>query len=211
MKIQLLVDNIDSWILPYAKSICNTLIMKGHECSLIYRHEDVKTGDILFLLGCEKKFNNLHLNKNNLVIHESDLPRGKGWSPLTWQILEGKNTIPVTLSEATNEIDSGVIYSKKYIECNGGELLAELKELQAKTTEQLVIEFVENHPKNLGIVQSGDVTYYSRRLPKDSMLDINKTIFEQFNLLRVCDNKRYPAFFYLNNQKYILKIEKEQK
>ena len=27
--------------------------------------------------------------KNNLVIHASDLPKGKGWSPLSWQILKG--------------------------------------------------------------------------------------------------------------------------
>ena len=29
-------------------------------------------------------------NKLVLVIHESDLPKGKGFSPVQWQILEGK-------------------------------------------------------------------------------------------------------------------------
>ena len=46
-------------------------------------------GGILCLLGCEKKFNALHLNTHNLVVHESDLPFGKGMSPFTWQVVEG--------------------------------------------------------------------------------------------------------------------------
>ncbi|HGG0417971.1 TPA: hypothetical protein ACJFE8_002771 [Clostridium sporogenes] len=40
-------------------------------------------------------------------------------------------------------------------------------------------------------------------------LDINKTIKEQFNLLRVADNEKYPAYFMFNNKKYIVRIYKE--
>ena len=39
---------------------------------------------------------------------------------------------------------------------------------------------------------------------------MSKSIDEQFNLLRVCDNERYPAFFYKDGVKYILKINKEK-
>ena len=35
-----------------------------------------------------KKF--LEKSVINLVVHESDLPKGKGMSPLTWQILKNK-------------------------------------------------------------------------------------------------------------------------
>ena len=76
---------------------------------LINSHEDVESGDVLCLLSCEKKFNKLNLNKYNLVVHESDLPEGKGWSPLTWQVIEGKRNIPITLFEANSLIDSGNI------------------------------------------------------------------------------------------------------
>ena len=40
------------------------------------------------------------------------------------------------------------------------------------------------------------------------MLDPNKTIVEQFNLLRIVDNDRYPAYFNWLGQDYIMKIEK---
>ncbi len=60
-----------------------------------------------------------------------------------------------------------------------------------------------------GIPQNGDETFFPRRKYKDSELDINKSILEQFNLLRIVDNERYPAFFYINETKYILKIYRE--
>lgn len=55
--------------------------------------------------------------------------------------------------------------------------------------------------------QSGDESFYSNRGEKDSELDINKTIKEQFNLLRIVSNDDYPAFFVIDGHKFIIKIE----
>jgi methionyl-tRNA formyltransferase len=38
-------------------------------------------------------------------------------------------------------------------------------------------------------------------------LDPQKSLAEQFNILRVVDNDRYPAFFEWNGRRYNLKIE----
>ena len=38
-------------------------------------------------------------------------------------------------------------------------------------------------------IQTGEESFYSRRWLSDSRLDVNKTIVEQFNLLRVVDNQ----------------------
>jgi len=51
-------------------------------------------------------------------------------------------------------------------------------------------------------------SFYLRRRPEDSRLDPDKTIREQFNLLRVVDNEKYPAFFDLHGQRFLLKVEK---
>jgi methionyl-tRNA formyltransferase len=48
------------------------------------------------------------------------------------------------------------------------------------------------------------------RTSKDSKLNMNKTIKNQFNLLRIVDNERYPAYFIYNNKKYILKIYEDK-
>lgn len=86
-------------------------------------------GDILVLLGCEKIIKDAILKKNrhNLVVHESALPEGKGWSPLTWQILEGKNEIPITLFEAVQNVDAGQIYLQRKMIFKGWELVDDLR------------------------------------------------------------------------------------
>ena len=47
----------------------------------------------------------------NLVVHASNLPKGRGWSPASWMILEGKKRIPVTLLEASDDVDSAEVYA----------------------------------------------------------------------------------------------------
>ena len=48
--------------------------------------------DLYICLSYSKLLSEKDLSKfkNVLVVHESELPKGKGWSPLSWQILEGK-------------------------------------------------------------------------------------------------------------------------
>lgn len=172
----------------------------------------IKEGDIVFYLGCGQivPANILSRNKHNLVVHESALPKGKGWSPLTWQILEGKYEIPIMLFEAVEKVDNGTIYLSNIMKFQGTELIDELRNVQAETSIQMCLRFVEEYPDIVvnGIVQSGESTYYPRRRPEDSRLDVDKSLREQFNMLRVVDNDRYPAFFEIAGERYFLKIEK---
>ena len=167
-----------------------------------------------FLIGCSDLLapEVLKRNTNNLVVHESNLPEGRGWSPLTWQVLAGRNVITVSLLEVQEKVDSGPIYMQTLIELQGHELVGELRNKQAAATLKLCHDFVSNFPLVLSNAkeQSGEASYFPRRHPNDSELDPDKTISEQFNLLRVVDNDQYPAFFVMNGCKYILKIEKEQ-
>ena len=209
MLVQLLVDNSNSWIIPYAIKLKEKIIKQfSFSVNLIYKHEDVINGDVLCLLSCEKIFKKLHLNNYNLVVHESDLPRGKGWSPLTWQILDGKNIIPITLFEALEKVDAGKIYYKDYIKLSGDELLSEIKHKQGEKTIDLILNFLVDFNTIKGQIQVGESTFYRQRNYNDSELNVDDTIRNQFNLLRVCDNERYPAYFILNGKKYLLKIEK---
>lgn len=206
MIITILIDN-NSWIIPYGKILNENIIKLGHDSKIIFKHKDIREGDLLILLGCIRMFKKLNLNKNNIVVHESDLPKGKGWSPLTWQILSGVNKIPISLFEATNSVDSGKIYLKDYIYLDGYELYDEIKKKQGEKTNEMILKYIKENP--IGQKQFGNETFYNKRTPKDSELDVNKTILEQFNLLRVCSNKDYPSYFKINNKKYILKIYNE--
>ena len=207
LKISILVDNPDSWISPFAQDIQRRLA-KQHDANLYFKAPDIPEGEMLFLLGCTSIIPReiLQRNKNNLVVHESDLPKGRGWSPIAWQVLEGKNRIPIVVFEATEELDAGPIYLKDCIELNGSELLSEIKQKQAAKTAELVYRFVEMWPNIKGKPQAGEPTYYPRRSEDDDVLDPQKTIIENFNHLRILDNEKYPGWFKYRNRKYRIKI-----
>jgi methionyl-tRNA formyltransferase len=206
MKITILTDNPNSWILPYIEILKDEL--KSHELHHIYKTSEIIGGDIMFILSCESilKNNILSLHKNNIVIHPSKVPHGKGWSPLAWQILEGKNKIPVSLFEAVEKVDAGNVYLVDYIELVGTELNDEIKHQQGLVTIRLVLKFINEYDFLNGIPQFGEETFYKKRGINANQININKTISEQFNLLRIVDNERYPAYFIIHGKKYIVKI-----
>jgi methionyl-tRNA formyltransferase len=211
MKITLLTDNKNSWIIPYVNKLIIKL-SKAHDVKHVFNIKDILPSDILFILSCEKivKKQYLDMNINNIVIHPSRLPEGRGWSPVAWQVLEGKNWIPISLFEAKEKVDSGNIYILDYIELKGTELNEEIKHLQGIKTIEMAERYVKEYPMTGPEQDESLSTYYKKRNSESSMLDINKTIKENFNLLRVVDNERYPAFFFHNNKKYIIKIYEEQ-
>lgn len=211
MNITLVVDNLDSWLVPFVKKLQNRL-SREHKVNWVTDLHQIQKGDMAFFLACQKIVppEILKLNKHNLVVHESDLPKGRGWSPMTWQILEGKNEIVITLFEAKERVDSGQIYLQDRMKFEGHELIGELRRKQGEMTIKLVIDFINSYLKIMGKVQDGEPTYYPRRRPEDSELDINKSIKDQFNLLRVVDNRRYPAFFRYRGHEYMLTVSKRK-
>ena len=212
MKITILTENLKGWIIPYIEKLIVELSY-FHEIDHVYKISDISKGDILFLLSCEKIIPAKYLlfYKNNIVIHPSNLPKGKGHSPLAWQILEGKKKIQISLFEADEAVDSGKIYLTDYIELKGHELNDEIKHLQGLTTIRIIKRYLIKYNSLKGKSQSGSETFYQKRGSNDSELSLDKTIEKQFNLLRVVDNDRYPAFFIRKGQKYILKIYKDKK
>ncbi len=203
----------DSWFVPYAQKLMNILNAIGYDTNLFLDHDEINRDfEIVFILSYFKIIGNnfLRKHKHNIVIHASDLPNGRGWAPLFWQILEKKNKIPITLFEANENADDGDFYIKDYILLEGHELNDEIREKQAKKTFELCLKFLNDYNNLMPIKQSGTITHYRKRTPKDSELDINKSIKEQFDLLRIVNNDEYPAFFEYNGCKYIVKIYKER-
>jgi UDP-2,4-diacetamido-2,4,6-trideoxy-beta-L-altropyranose hydrolase len=193
-----------SWMNEYIHELLMEWLIAGHRVLWVHDQKELRSGDFCFYLSCGQivPAETLSLFRHNLVVHESDLPRGKGWSPLTWQILEGRNRIPVTLFEAAETVDSGVIYEQEWLEFEGHELIEELRQMQGAKTLELCTRFLYDYPTCTPTPQSGVASFYRRRIPADSRLDPDKTIREQFNLLRIVDNERYPAFLEFDGCRY---------
>lgn len=209
MKITILTDNPTSWIIPYIEELKNKI--SEHNIDHIFNLKDIKKGDLMLILSCENILRKSHLSfhKSNIVVHPSKLPLGKGWSPVAWQVLEGAKKIPLSLFEANEKVDAGDVYILDYFSLEGHELNDEIKNKQGNKTIEMVLNYINHFGSIKGVAQFGKETFYKKRKPSDSELDINKSLKEQFNLLRVVDNVRYPAYFIINEEKYILKVFKE--
>ena len=212
MIISILINNVNSWIFDYIDELVFELHKQKHSVFIVTSHQDMNTGDLCFLLGCTKIVPDKYLtfNEYNLAVHESDLPNGKGFSPLAWQILEGKSKIPVVLFDAQIEVDEGLIYERAEIILDGSELLDELRLKQWNATKDLVLRFVHKYPNVVAQRQIGEGSYYRRRTYKDDELSVNMTIRELFNQFRIAENEKWPVYFKYKNNKYFLKIEKSK-
>ncbi len=204
-----MVDN-ESWILPYAAELVERVKGQGYSCALYNDYDSVPACDIAFLLGCTRIAPDAFIqnNRRNLVVHESDLPKGRGFAPLTWQILEGASEVTICLLEAASEVDSGPVYLRHKIVFEGHELNSELRRMQGEATIQLCMAYLNSVSEPSPCEQTGEPSYYARRRPADSELDMDRTLAQQFDLLRVVDNERYPAFFNYRGHRYRLRIEK---
>ena len=208
-KVALLFDKKNNWIYDFFKN--RKFEFENYLISNLFNADEVSDFDIVFLLGYTKILPNEFLQRNKLilVVHESALPKGKGFAPIQWQLLEGHSEIKVSLIEASEKVDSGDIFLQLIVAFDGTELYEEIREKQAMASIDIISEFLKLYPNVARTKQVGNESYYPKRKLADGELDISKTLQENFNLLRVGNNDAWPSFFYFKGIKYVLKISKE--
>ena len=173
-----------SWFNSYLRELKFDLLMSGHSVSHVNEEGYLSSADFCFYLSFSKVVSKdtLNLFGHNIVAHSSDLPQGKGWSPLTWQILEGKNEIPTVLFEASEKVDSGRIYLKQNLKFEGHELIDEMRSAQGTIIVSMVKSFIEGYPESLvnELAQSTEASYYAKRHPVDSKIDPDSSLRQVF-------------------------------
>jgi len=183
-----------------------------HDVDLIQSKRDLSEGELLFLVSCSEIVSARERARysNALVLHASDLPLGRGWSPHIWQIANGASEITVTLLEAQDKVDSGDIWHKRHVNIPSNSLWDEINHLLFTAELELMDFAIENFGNITPQVQNADIepSYYPKRSPKNSRIDPEMSIEKQFDLIRVCDPVRFPAYVVLRNTKYAIKLEK---
>jgi len=111
--------------------------------------------------------------------------------------------------EAADEVDCGPVWLKTTFDLEGHELIEEINKKLFAVELQLMTAAIKKFGLIKPLPQVGNPgKYLPKRTPKDSQIDPHKSIVEQFNLLRIVDPDRYPAFFEHKGIKYLLKLEK---
>ena len=93
VNIAILLDINNDWLSEYIPK--HFTASKNFNLNIFYDERKVKGFDLVFVLGYTRLLKGKILDENKLllVIHESDLPKGRGFAPVQWQVLEGKTKL----------------------------------------------------------------------------------------------------------------------
>lgn len=214
MKVDVLVTDPGHPVVPALLRWMDR-VRGAHAVGLIHRADEAVGGDALFLVSCGELVGpELRARYGHtLVLHASDLPAGRGWSPHVWDIVGGAEAITVCLLDAAEPVDSGPVWLRQRVEIGGGWLHDEINEALFAAEVELMDRWLELVERDEGFrpsTQAEDgVTWHRRRTPADSELDPERTLAEQFDLLRVADPDRFPAFFELRGRRYRLTLQRD--
>lgn len=211
MRISVLCSNPAHPVMEYLQAWqCRN--QRSHDIDIVNHSDQLKGGDLLFLVSCREIIREYIKCKyqETMVLHASDLPRGKGWSPYIWDLISGATTITISLIEAHKNVDAGKIWLQEIISIAPDLLWNEINDLLFQGEINLIDSAINCWGRLIPKEQSLDIeaSYFPQRTSLDSKLDPYKSIVEQFNLIRISDPNRYPAFFDLNGRRYKLTIEK---
>jgi len=146
-----------------------------------------------------------------LVLHASDLPKGRGWSPHVWDLLNGAEAITVSLLNAEDEVDTGAVWAKRTFTIPRHALHYEINEKLFDTEMAMIDEGlyliragVEPSAQSISVPP----TYYPKRLPRDSEIDPDQPLSKTFNTIRLMDPIRFPAYFRLHGHCFSIELKK---
>ncbi len=129
------------------------------------------------------------LNKYECVcFHMTDVPYGKGGSPLQNLIVRGHKKTVLTALRMTEELDAGPIYAKEPLDLSGN---AEAIYRRASLlTWDVIAEIIESEPKPK--VQIGESVSFSRRKPEHSVIPRGLSLEQIYDYIRMLDAPGYP-------------------
>ena len=121
----------------------------------------------------------------------TDLPFGRGGSPLQNLIVRGFTETKICALKCSKEIDAGPIYLKRSLSLNG--TAQEIYERASLIIEDMICAIVKNDIAP--VEQSGDPVVFERRRPEEGNLIHSKSIEDAYDLIRMLDADGYPHAF----------------
>jgi methionyl-tRNA formyltransferase len=150
------------------------------------------------LSGCEFVFfphwsfyikEEIYANFNCIMFHPSDLPFGRGGTPIQNLIERGYKETVISAMNVFKEIDAGNVYLKRPLSLYGGgeEILLRMQKI---IFEDMIPHILANDisPEP----QSGEPTIFKRRTPLQSELRSDMSFTEIYDTIRMLDIDGYP-------------------
>jgi methionyl-tRNA formyltransferase len=164
------------------------------------RNKDSFTEKVLTEIKPEKIFiphwshiipESIHEKYDCIVFHMTDLPFGRGGSPLQNLIIRGLKNTKITAIKVVKELDAGDIYLKRNLSLEGTAKDIFLRSVPI--IEEMICKIIEENLQPAP--QSGHPEFFKRRKPDESDIANLSTINEVYDYIRMLDCDGYPPAF----------------
>ena len=126
-----------------------------------------------------------------VIFHMTDLPYGRGGSPLQNLIVRGHKETQLSALRCVKELDAGPIYAKRALGLEG--TAEEILRRASSLIQEMIVWIVKNEPEPVD--QSGEVVEFKRRCPKDGDMAKLMNLEKAYDYIRMLDADGYPNAF----------------
>jgi methionyl-tRNA formyltransferase len=144
-------------------------------------------------------------NYECIAFHMTDVPYGRGGSPLQNLILRGHKRTKLTALRLVEDFDAGPVYLKQDLDLYGNaeEIYVRATYLSAQMINQIINEQPQPQP------QMGEVVTFKRRRPQESRIPPLKSLEDLQDFIRMLDAEGYPHAF-LEHEGFIYEFGRAQ-
>jgi methionyl-tRNA formyltransferase len=126
-----------------------------------------------------------------VCFHMTDVPYGRGGSPLQNLIVRGQRNTKLTALKMTPDFDAGPVYLKKDLSLEGGaeEIYLRAGALSAEMIQQIARDEIQP------LQQTGEPVNFRRRKPEESQIAKPDSLERLHDFIRMLDAEGYPRAF----------------
>ncbi|MAE21965.1 MAG: methionyl-tRNA formyltransferase [Pseudomonas sp.] len=130
-------------------------------------------------------------NWNCVCFHMTDVPYGRGGSPLQNLIVRGHKETKLTALKMVDKLDAGDVYLKEKLSLDGSaqDIFNRMAPLVYKMAIQIISKKIVPQP------QTGEITEFDRRKPEQSLIPELDSIDKLYDYIRMLDAESYPKAY----------------
>lgn len=197
--MKIVIATIKSWNIQNAKDFMEKYSME-HEIFIITKKEDlsltlleeIKPDYIFFPHWSYMIPSNIFERYCCIVFHMTDLPFGRGGSPLQNLIVRGFKETKISALRVSKEVDAGPVYFKDDLILSGS-----AEEIYKRCSDVIFWKMIPRFLKEdlIPTEQQGEVVLFERRKPEQSRLREEMLAEEIYDYIRMLDAEEYPKAF----------------
>lgn len=197
--MKIIIATIKSWNIERAKALqekyagVHEIVIYTKKSELTVENVEAFAPDYILLPHWSYLISDeITQNWSCVVFHMTDLPYGRGGSPLQNLIVRGHKETKISAIKVTSKLDGGPVYMKKPLSLEGSaqEIFVRCSDV---IFQEMIPRFLEESLEP--VEQTGELVIFKRRTEKDGEITPDMELEKIYDYIRMLDAEGYPRAF----------------